>query len=352
MRIGMTSYYLPSCSKIGVGYQVHTLANAMVDRGLEVDVHSVCGPSEGARYRTVQHRLEGRGRTFRWAGTVRTVDWTRYDVLHAHGDDYWLFGPGARVARVHVRTLHGSCFDEALHIHGAKERTRMAALGAGEVLASLVADRTVAVSPGTRRWFPWVSTVIPNGVDLGRFHPDASERADHPVVLCVGTWRGRKRGALLADAFLSHVRPALPRAELWFVAEDVPQPSPNGVVALGRVSDDDLARLYRQAWVFCLPSSYEGFGIPYVEAMASGLPVVSTSNPGADFVTRGGLDGTLVTEAGIGPALLSLLTEAPQRASLGEAGLVRSRDFSLDGVVNAYLGLYDEVAREHDTVGR
>ena len=45
---------------------------------------------------------------------------------------------------------------------------------------------------------------------------------------------------------------------------------------LGQVSDAELVDLYRSSWLFCLPSSYEGFGIPYAEAMANGCPVVAT----------------------------------------------------------------------------
>jgi len=346
LRIGMTSYYLPSGSKIGVGYQVHALANALVDRGHEVEVHSVCPPSRGARYRTVQHRVDGSMRTFRWAGRVRQVGWDGYDVLHAHGDDYWLWGPGIRRAPVHVRTLHGSCFEEALHISGGRERLRMVALGMTEVAASLVADRTVVVSPETRRWFPWVHEVVPNGVDLTRFRPGTpAECWDRPVVLMVGTWEGRKRGRLLAEAFERSVVPRIPDAELWMVAEDVPQPRPRWLRALGRVDDDELAHLYRQAWVFALPSSYEGFGIPYVEAMASGLPVVASRNPGARFVTDDGSAGLLVDDESLGRAMHRLLADPDERDRLRQSGLHRARHFDMATVVSRYEGLYRQAAR-------
>ena len=64
------------------------------------------------------------------------------------------------------------------------------------------------------------------------------------------------------------------------VTQDAPADPGAGITVLGRLDDEELAREYRAAWVFCLPSSYEGFGIPYAEAMASGTPVVATPNPG------------------------------------------------------------------------
>lgn len=123
------------------------------------------------------------------------------------------------------------------------------------------------------------------------------------------------------------------------VSEDVPSRLP-GVRALGRVDDAALADLYRRAWLFCLPSSYEGFGIPYTEAMASGLPVVATPNVGSRFVTRDGRDGVLVELAGLGRALADLLADARRRAALRERGLARAREFSLDSVVDRYETLY------------
>jgi phosphatidylinositol alpha-mannosyltransferase len=336
LRIAMVSYYLPSGSKIGVGYQVHELANALVDRGHSVDVVSACEPSDGARYRTRTIPLSGSLRTFRFATALRRLDLSGYDVLHAHGDDYWLW---RRRVPAHVRTLHGSCFDEALRIRGAKERLRMVMLGLSEVLASLVADRTVVVSPETRRWTPWVADVIPNGVDLSRFQPRPTQRSAHPSVLFVGTYGGRKRGRDLVEAFGRDVLPRLPEAELWMVSGDAPTGLP-GVRALGRVDDATLTRLYQEAWVFCLPSSYEGFGIPYAEAMASGLPVVATPNVGARYITREGADGVLVELEDLGTAVADLLEDAGRRRALTEAGLRRVRDFSLEGVVDRYEAVY------------
>ncbi|GLI27360.1 phosphatidyl-myo-inositol mannosyltransferase [Agromyces rhizosphaerae] len=336
LRIAMISYYLPSESKIGVGYQVHALANELADRGHHVDVFSPCGPVEGARYGHVHVPLDGSMRTFRFAFAMRRMDLSSYDVLHAHGEDYWMW---RRRVPAHVRTLHGSCFEEALRIRGAKEKARMVLLGCTEVLASVVADRTVLISPATRRWTPWVDTVIPNGVDAEAFAPGGTRRAA-PTVLFVGTWRGRKRGAELARIFADEVRPRVPDAELRMVTQDAPDELPDGVVALGRLSDAELAEEYRSAWAFCLPSTYEGFGIPYAEAMTAGLPVIATPNVGSRYVTDEGRFGVLAELDGLGDALVGVLTDAGRRAELAEASLARAVEFDLRAVADHYERVY------------
>jgi glycosyltransferase involved in cell wall biosynthesis len=329
----MVSYYMPSGSKIGVGYQVHALANALVDWGHEVTVFSACEESDGARYRSKVVPVSGSNRTFKFALRLRHVDWTPFDVLHAAGDDYWLW---RRRVPAHVRTLHGSCLSEARWVHGKRERLRMLLLGISEVLATFVADETVAVSESTRRWLPWVRSVVPNGVDLARFQP--RERSSRPSVLFVGTYLQRKRGKLLADVYEREVLPAVPECELWMVCEDAP-PRP-GVKLLGRVADAEMAELYGRAWVFCLPSTYEGFGIPYIEAMASGCPVVSTLNVGAREITKNGEIGVVVDETRLGAELVRLLMSPASRERFAQLGLAAAVDYDLTAVASAYEVIY------------
>jgi glycosyltransferase involved in cell wall biosynthesis len=281
-------------------------------------------------------------RTFRFAWRLRHVDWQRFDVLHAHGDDYWLW---TRRRPIHVRTMHGSCLAESLHVPGIKERLRMAMLGFSEILATLAADATACVSANTRRSYPWIRRVIVNGVDTAAFTPPgpADAREADPTILFVGTYRNRKRGKLLMDTFESVIRPVLPGARLWMVCGDAP--AAPGVEVLGRLSTADLADRYRRAWVFCLPSSYEGFGVPYIEAMASGTPVVATPNVGAREVLDEGRFGLIVDPGQLGQAILSLLQSPGERERLSVAGLARVQQYSWDTIVSRYETLYEELRR-------
>lgn len=343
MKIAMISLYLPSGSKIGSGYQAHYMANAMVRRGHAVTMFSPCDKTAGALYETVTLPVGNKLRTFRFAWNLREVDFGRFDVIHAHGDDYWLWH---RNGPVHVRTMHGSCLAEACHVPGVSEKVRMALLGVSEILATFVADRTVCVSRNTLRYYPWIADVIMNGVDIDRFRP-GTERDKLPTILFVGTYHNRKRGQLLMEQFAREVRPQLPDAQLWMVCDDAP-PAP-GVTVFGSVPLEKLAELYRRAWVFCLPSSYEGFGVPYIEAMASGTPVVATANVGAREVLREGKCGVISESQKLGETLLQMLRDPAQRQELSRIGLERSRDFDWKHVASLYEHVYSELLERRGT---
>src|SRR5215210_6354816 len=117
------------------------------------------------------------------------------------------------------------------------------------------------------------------------FRPDGeAAHLGSPYVLGVATLEPRKNLPTLVAAFreLRRRRPnvmlALAGLEGW---EREPLEA-EGVRLLGFVSDDELARLYRGAAAFAYPSRFEGFGIPVVEALASGTPAVVSSHPSLD----------------------------------------------------------------------
>ena len=337
MKIAITSLYLPSGSKIGVGYQAHAMANYFVaEKGWHVTMFSPCEKADDAFYEQVVVPVGDRLRTFRFAWNLRRYDWSGFDVLHAHGDDNWLWFNRP----IHLRTMHGSCLAEALHIPGLIGKARMTLLGISEMIATSAAHRTVALSKNTQRCYPSTRHVIPNGADTRNFKP-GGPKAPQPTILFVGTYSNRKRGSLVMQEFEQHIRPVLPDAQLWMVCSDAPPAA--GVTVFGRVSEEKLTELYRRAWVFALPSSYEGFGVPYIEAMASGTPVVATPNPGAREVLEDGRYGRIVAPEKLGTAILELLQDEPERQRLTALGSERAQIYQWSRITDQYLALYQEL---------
>lgn len=337
LRIAFTAYYLPSESKIGAGYMAHRLANAVADLGHAVTMFSPSRRPEDARYTHVHHPLSGRSRIVQWAKVVRELDLSGFDALLAQGEDHLL---RRHAVPAHVRTMHGSCLDEAVHAHGWRDRIRMTALGFTEVLTAVRAPVVVGVSSNSTRLFPWHRTVIPNGVDIDLFRPDpATPREAEPTILFVGTYARRKRGELLHRTFREYIQPRVPEAKLWMVCSDAP--TAPGIEVLGRISDEDLADRYRRAWVFCLPSTYEGFGVPYAEALVSGTPVVASPNAGATEVLDGGRLGVLAADADLGRSLVELLVDPELRRHYEALALTQRSRFDMRIIAQQYVDLIE-----------
>jgi len=110
---------------------------------------------------------------------------------------------------------------------------------------------------------------------------------------------------------------------------------------LGFVPDDTLAVLYRLAAVFVFPSLYEGFGLPPLEAMASGTPVV-TSNVSSLPEVAG--DAAILVDpyevGSIVDGVRRVLTDPQLAAELRRKGLVRARDFSWERSVSRTHEIY------------
>jgi glycosyltransferase involved in cell wall biosynthesis len=117
------------------------------------------------------------------------------------------------------------------------------------------------------------------------FRPDGPRRElDGPFVLTVATLERRKNLETLLSA-MTLVREGRPELRLVAVGApgwQGPSLDAEGVLSLGYVDDEELAALYRGAEVFVYPSRFEGFGMPIVEAMACGTPVVASAHPSLD----------------------------------------------------------------------
>jgi glycosyltransferase involved in cell wall biosynthesis len=179
--------------------------------------------------------------------------------------------------------------------------------------------------------------VVPNGVD-DEFTRDGPA-ADGDYVLAVGTLEPRKNLPRLVEAARrSNVELRVVGARGWGGVEL----GGNGVHWLGEVSDAELARLYRGALCLAYPSLYEGFGIPVLEAMACGAPVVTTRGTAMEEVA----DGAAVLVDTRDPAEIAAGIEraAAERDQLVGRGLERARDFRWDAVAAATVAVYREAA--------
>jgi glycosyltransferase involved in cell wall biosynthesis len=331
MKIAVTNAFLPSEERSGVPYQVHNLANALTDKGHDVTVFSFSPRPADARYALHQYarpRVPRRLLPFVMAYRLAMSDFSAFDVVNCHGDNYLLLS-----SRPVLRTFHGTATDEYRSAKTLRRRLFCALHIPLERLGALFADYVVGVSEATRARMSAVQSVIPCGVDLAAF--PAGPKTSTPTVLFVGSEGGRKRGAWLAKTFATEVVPRVPGAELLMVSDGAGT-EPN-VRRYGRVPADTLAELYRSAWAFCLPSTYEGFGVPYIEAMAARTAVVATSpNPGAREVLADGRFGIFVDDEQLGDALVRVLSDSALRETLVSRGIERSSMFGWEKIVEMY----------------
>jgi glycosyltransferase involved in cell wall biosynthesis len=190
---------------------------------------------------------------------------------------------------------------------------------------------------------------IPPGVDAAFANPPAPAPLlrrlglEQPYVLAVGTDSPRKNLGLL-----DRIAPALEAAGLQVAIAGsgrsyMPGSAPGGARRLGYVPDADLPSLYAGAAALAMPSLYEGFGLPCVEAMAAGTPVVAADRAALPEACGG---AALLADPDDPDAFAAALVEAagPQRKRLTQAGRERAAGLSwersaelVDAAIDALL---------------
>jgi glycosyltransferase involved in cell wall biosynthesis len=202
------------------------------------------------------------------------------------------------------------------------------------------ADRVVAVSEFSKREVAELAGVDPDRIDVVPnalepvFHSDG-DAAEGEYVLAVGTLEPRKNLARVVEATArAGVELRLVGAPGWGDAGG----AGTHVTWLGRIEDDELAAAYRGARSLVFPSLYEGFGIPALEAMACGTPVVTSAGSAMEEVV--GDAAILVDPFDVASIAAGIEAADRQRDELVPLGLERAGHYTWERAVDAALASY------------
>jgi glycosyltransferase involved in cell wall biosynthesis len=195
--------------------------------------------------------------------------------------------------------------------------------------------------------------VIPHGT---RFPPGEKAAEREAVILNVGTIQLRKNIARLVEAFERAAPPPwrliLAGEPAGYGAEEIlvriaDSPARDRIEVTGWVDDETLQHLYRKASIFAFPSLDEGFGIPVLEAMAHGLPVLSSNRSALPEVCG---DACLLVNPmdsdEVAGGLSRLVEDSELRRRLAAASLARAPEFTWERAVDSTWKVYEELCGE------
>lgn len=296
------------------------------------------------------------------------ADWFAGDIEIYHSPDFVL--PPLQRARG-VMTVHDlsflqvpDCADPGLRHyleravpHALRRAARILADSHStkhdlQTLLGVDAARIDVVYPGVGPAYRPVTDEVPRQLIRQRY------RLDRPFILSVGTLEPRKNYGRLIQAYATaRARARLPHqlviagGQGWLyqsIFDTVRQLDvQDSVQFLGYVDETDLPTLYSLADAFAFPSRYEGFGIPVIEAMACGTPVVTANN---SSLPEAAGDAALLVAAedvdGLAQALSQLVSDEALRATLRERGFRQAARFTWTAAAQTLLHAYAQTLEE------
>jgi glycosyltransferase involved in cell wall biosynthesis len=355
----------------GAGVYICALASGLAAQA-DVELHLATRRGDGERWSTLApgaaiHPVapDSRARRIAWeqAGARKLAARVAPDVWHGpHYTMPWRLGVPA------VVTVHDLTFFDHPEWH---ERTKVPFFRQMIRTSARHAAAIVCVSEYTAKRLRAVApphgpiTVAPHGVDHNRFSPDGDEVDDlarlathgvTPPYVAFGpaTLEPRKGIPTLLAAF-ARVAPRHPDLRLalvggdgWGVSEVRDAIAASGVathvVRTGYIDHDVVPALYRRAAVVAYPSLEEGFGLPALEALAAGAPLVTTTGSAPEeIVGRAALTVPPGDGDALAAALRTLLEDGSRAAALRRAGPEQARPFTWARSVERHVVTYREL---------
>jgi phosphatidyl-myo-inositol dimannoside synthase len=343
----VTSTPLNVAGGSGTYVGIRQLLRSLQDRGVRIDVRAprFWLPSFTAK-RLLFNLL-----------VARRLRQERYDWIVGFDLDGFHYGR-AKVAP-YIASIKGVIADELRNERGVV-RAMLCIQAAFERLAVRRADVVVATSRYSRDRIveaygvpPSKVRIVPEPIDLQAWAAGEAEMAemitDPPAILSVAHMYPRKNLGVLLEAY-AHLQDAGIPFQGWIVGEGPCRPAwerlrdslglAGRVTFFGSIPRRELEKRYRQAALFCLPSRQEGFGIVFLEAMASGKAIVAGRRAAVPETVTDGETGLLVDPedpAELAGALAKLLQDGELRRAMGAAGRRRVQGYGAQRVAVTFL---------------
>lgn len=201
--------------------------------------------------------------------------------------------------------------------------------------------------------------IIFNGIDVEKFIPDHEKRPQDRLIITTGATRVTHRKCI--DYLIRAVAKLAPKypqiyakimgdgnakEELEKLIDDLK--IGNNVNLIGRIPREETAPYYQEASIFVLPSFNEGMSNAMLEALGSGLPIISTPTGGAEELVKDGINGYLIKykdSDDIANKLETLLNNPELARKMGQESRKIAETMSWQGVAQKYFDLYKQVAR-------
>lgn len=282
------------------------------------------------------------------------------DLFHCLYSNHPLFFKGAQMVTIHDLKY-------VLHPEFMGSRGKLKSIYLKNLMrhAAKHCEKLITVSESTRndllKVFPHISKlaertqVVYEAATVSmKDNPEIFRKfqLDKPYFLYLGELRPHKNVERVIQAFMQFKTQTAPDDDIRLIVAGKPHKSfvmpadarRDDIIFTGYVKDDDAYTLYSNALAFCLPSLYEGFGLPILEAMKCGCPVITSDcSSTAEVAGEAGVlvDPLNVTQ--IADAMKRIYTDESFRKELVEKGHAREKEFSWGTAAEKTLEIYREI---------